>query len=170
MGQRVDALSDDERRMMARQQEVFAGFLTHTDAQIGRLLAALDEVAIWTTPSCCSSRTTVRAPRAASRAARTSTASPPVFPNRWPTTSPSTTTGRLPHYNHYSWGWHGGQHAQPALEALHLARRDEDAPRRALASGHRCRSGVRSQLVHVNDCGPRWPTPSGSSSPPSSTA
>jgi arylsulfatase len=28
--------------MHARQQEVFAGFLTHTDAQIGRLLASLD--------------------------------------------------------------------------------------------------------------------------------
>jgi arylsulfatase A-like enzyme len=36
-----DDLSADERRMHARQQEVFAGFLTHTDAQIGRLLAHL---------------------------------------------------------------------------------------------------------------------------------
>ena len=35
------ALSDDERRMQARMQEVFAGFLTHTDAQIGRLVDAL---------------------------------------------------------------------------------------------------------------------------------
>jgi arylsulfatase len=33
-----DELDADERRMHARQQEVFAGFLTHTDAQIGRLL------------------------------------------------------------------------------------------------------------------------------------
>jgi arylsulfatase A-like enzyme len=37
-----DQLSADERRMHARQQEVFAGFLTHTDAQIGRLLDSLD--------------------------------------------------------------------------------------------------------------------------------
>ena len=37
-----DELSADERRMHARQQEVFAGFLTHTDAQIGRLLDSLD--------------------------------------------------------------------------------------------------------------------------------
>jgi arylsulfatase A-like enzyme len=36
-----DALSADERRMHARQQEVFAGFLTHTDAQIGRVLDSL---------------------------------------------------------------------------------------------------------------------------------
>jgi arylsulfatase len=33
-----DALTDDERRMHARQMEVYAGFLTHTDAQIGRLV------------------------------------------------------------------------------------------------------------------------------------
>lgn len=33
-----DALPADERRVFARMQEVYAGFLTHTDAQIGRLL------------------------------------------------------------------------------------------------------------------------------------
>ncbi len=38
-----DDLSADERRMHARQQEVFAGFLTHTDAQIGRVLQSLEE-------------------------------------------------------------------------------------------------------------------------------
>ncbi|MDX6742206.1 arylsulfatase [Actinocorallia sp. A-T 12471] len=38
-----DSLSDDQRRMYARQQEVFAGFLTHTDAQIGRLLDHLEQ-------------------------------------------------------------------------------------------------------------------------------
>jgi arylsulfatase len=37
-----DELSDDERKMHARQQEVFAGFLTHADAQIGRVLASLE--------------------------------------------------------------------------------------------------------------------------------
>ncbi len=36
------SLPDDERRMHARQQEVFAGFLTHTDAQIGRLVSFLE--------------------------------------------------------------------------------------------------------------------------------
>jgi arylsulfatase len=34
-------LSAPERRMHARQQEVFAGFMTHTDAQIGRVLTWL---------------------------------------------------------------------------------------------------------------------------------
>ena len=36
------SLPRDARRMLARQQEVFAGFLSHTDAQIGRVLAQLD--------------------------------------------------------------------------------------------------------------------------------
>ncbi|HEV2368337.1 MAG TPA: arylsulfatase [Acidimicrobiales bacterium] len=39
-----DDLGADERRMHARQQEVFAGFLTHTDAQIGRFLDFLAAV------------------------------------------------------------------------------------------------------------------------------
>ena len=37
-----DLHSTDERRMYARQMEVFAGFLTHADAQIGRLIAHLE--------------------------------------------------------------------------------------------------------------------------------
>jgi arylsulfatase len=37
-------LSADERRLVARQQEVFAGFLTHTDAQIGRVLSSLERL------------------------------------------------------------------------------------------------------------------------------
>jgi arylsulfatase len=39
-----DALPADQRRLFARFMEVFAGFLTHTDAQIGRVLAFLDEI------------------------------------------------------------------------------------------------------------------------------
>ncbi|MCC6627168.1 MAG: arylsulfatase [Chloroflexi bacterium] len=36
-----DDLSADERRLFARMQEVYAGFVEHTDAQIGRLTEAL---------------------------------------------------------------------------------------------------------------------------------
>ena len=39
-----DELSGEGRRMLARQQEVFAGFLTHTDAQIGRVLSSLESL------------------------------------------------------------------------------------------------------------------------------
>ncbi len=37
-------LSDGERRLFARYMEVFAGFVTHADAQIGRLIAVLEEL------------------------------------------------------------------------------------------------------------------------------
>jgi arylsulfatase A-like enzyme len=41
-----DALSAAERRTLSRQMEVFAGFLTHTDAQIGRVVDQLDRLGI----------------------------------------------------------------------------------------------------------------------------
>ena len=33
-----DSLTDDERTLYARMMEVYAGFLTHTDAQVARLV------------------------------------------------------------------------------------------------------------------------------------
>jgi arylsulfatase A-like enzyme len=40
------ALSDNERRFAARLQEAFAAMLTHTDQQIGRLTAFLEEIGV----------------------------------------------------------------------------------------------------------------------------
>ncbi|PBC49991.1 arylsulfatase [Rhodococcus sp. ACS1] len=39
-----DTLSDDEKRLFARMAEVYAGFLSHCDDQIGRLLAYLEDI------------------------------------------------------------------------------------------------------------------------------
>lgn len=39
-----DSLSTDEKRVAERLMETFAGFLTHTDAQIGRLATGLKEI------------------------------------------------------------------------------------------------------------------------------
>ena len=39
-----DSLSDNEHRLAARLQEAFAGFLEHTDVQIGRLVDALERL------------------------------------------------------------------------------------------------------------------------------
>lgn len=41
-----DSLPEAERRLYARMQEVFAGYLTHVDAQIGRMLDHLDEIGV----------------------------------------------------------------------------------------------------------------------------
>ena len=40
--QEWDSLPPEEQRLFARTQEVFAGFLSHTDEQIGRLISALE--------------------------------------------------------------------------------------------------------------------------------
>jgi arylsulfatase len=39
-----ESLSEDEQRLYARMMEVFAGFLEHTDAQIGKVLDFLEEL------------------------------------------------------------------------------------------------------------------------------
>jgi arylsulfatase len=41
-----DALSEEARRVLARQMEVYAGFLSHTDAQIGRVIDQLEKLGI----------------------------------------------------------------------------------------------------------------------------
>jgi arylsulfatase len=39
-----DSLNDDEQRLFARMAEVYAGFLSHADAQVGRLLDYLQDI------------------------------------------------------------------------------------------------------------------------------
>ncbi len=41
-----DTLTADEKKLFARQMEVFAGFAEHTDHEIGRLVQALDEMGV----------------------------------------------------------------------------------------------------------------------------
>jgi arylsulfatase len=38
-----DSLSADEKRLFARQMEVYAGFLAHTDHEVGRVLRAIED-------------------------------------------------------------------------------------------------------------------------------
>ena len=42
--------SDDEKRLFCRYQEAFAAMLDHTDAQIGRLMVHLEEIAVYEKP------------------------------------------------------------------------------------------------------------------------
>ena len=101
-----DALGPDERRVYARFQEVFAGFLTHTDAQIGRLLVSLDTVGALddTLVMVVSDNGT------SAEGGRTGTFNEHRFPLGL---SDSTTQnlarldeiGGVRSYNHYPWGW-----------------------------------------------------------------
>ena len=79
-----DSLSDDEKRLFSRMAEVYAGFLSHTDHEIGRLLDYLEESNRSTTRSSCSCPTTAPAVRAGRTARSTRTSSS--------TGSPTTST------------------------------------------------------------------------------
>jgi len=41
-----DKLSEDEKKLFTRQMEVYAGFAEHTDYEIGRLIAAIEELGV----------------------------------------------------------------------------------------------------------------------------
>ena len=102
-----DSLSDDEKRLFSRMAEVYAGFLSHADHEIGRLLDYLeDEPASSTTRSSCSSPTTAPAARAGRTARSTRTSSSTASPTRSRrTSSTSTSSGSPKTYNHYPTGW-----------------------------------------------------------------
>jgi arylsulfatase len=101
-----DEMSDDERRMHARGQEVFAGFLTHTDAQIGRFISFLDELG-----ELDNTIVVLLSDNGASaEGGRFGT----INEHRFSARLPETVEDNLAHaddwggfhsYNHYSWGW-----------------------------------------------------------------
>ncbi len=152
-----DDAPTDARRMLARQQEVFAGFLTHTDAQIGRVMSALEQLgvlddtivmlvsdngasgeggALGTLQRAPLHRACARDGRGQPRVARRARRHPLV---------PALLVGMGV----------GGQHAAAALEALHLARRHAHATHRPLAvRASRPRARSASQFVHAIDVMP----------------
>lgn len=101
-----DEMSADERRMHARGQEVFAGFLSHTDAQIGRFISFLDEIG-----ELDNTVVVLLSDNGASaEGGRLGT----INEHRFSARLPETVDDNLRHaddwggfhsYNHYSWGW-----------------------------------------------------------------
>ena len=130
-------LSPDERRMHSRQQEVFAGFLTHTDAQIGRVLSLAREPR----------RHGQHARHGLLRQRRQRGGGPAGQLQRAPLHGararvggreprPLRRLGRLQHVQPLLVGVGvGRQHPAQALEALHVAGRDAHAADRALGPG-----------------------------------
>ena len=61
-------MSEEMKPVLERQMEVYAGFLEHTDFHVGRLVDAIEDSELSTTPSCTtSSETTERPQRGRSR-------------------------------------------------------------------------------------------------------
>ena len=101
-----DSLSDDQRRLYAREMEVFAGFLSHTDHHIGRLIEflrtidQLDNTLIMV----------VSDNGASAEGGVTGTTNEARFFNNVPGTVDDDLKvidelGGPKHFNHYPWGW-----------------------------------------------------------------
>ena len=105
-----DDMPDDLKPVLARQMEVYAGFLEHTDHHVGRLIDALERARDprRTRSSTTSSATTAPPPRARRTAASTSSSSSTARsasrrPSSWSRKIDDFGTPRA--YNHYAVGW-----------------------------------------------------------------
>ena len=139
-------LGDDERRLYARMMEVYAGFLTHTDAQVGRVLDFVDRLGE-------SDNTIVMIMSdngASAEGGPGGTFNELYFFNFVPESMEENLRriddlGTPRANNHYPWGWAwAGQHAAEAVQARH--------PRgRGLRSAGVLVAGPRSVPVPVAD-------------------
>jgi arylsulfatase len=149
-------LSDAERQTFARQMEVFAGFLTHTDAQIGRVidqlarLGTLDDTIVMV----------VSDNGASAEGGVVGTFNEHRFTEHVPDTAARNAEyddelGGVRTYPHYAWGW-----AWAGNTPLRLWKRYTwlGGTRTPLIlhwpSGVAARGEVRSQFVHAIDLAP----------------
>ncbi len=99
-------LGVEERRMHARMQEVFAGFLSHTDAQIGRLLTFLEELGLLDdTILLLFSDNGASAEGGVSGSVNEHRFTARVSESVQDNLSALDDWGGFGTYNHYSWGW-----------------------------------------------------------------
>ncbi len=149
-------LSGDERRMHARQQEVFAGFLTHTDAQIGRLLASLDRLGVMD-----NTLVMVFSDNGASAEGGQHGS---VNEHRFTAHLRESVEDNLAHfedwggfttYNHYSWAWAWAGNTPHKLWKRYTWLGGTRTPLIVHWPGHVARPGaVRQQFAHVIDLMP----------------
>ncbi len=101
-----ESLSDDQRRLYARMMEVFAGFLSHTDHHIGRLLDHLDSIGALENTLIM----VISDNGASSEGGPTGTTNEAQFFNNAPEPFADSLAaidelGGPRHFNHYPWGW-----------------------------------------------------------------
>jgi arylsulfatase A-like enzyme len=100
------SLSDDERRLYAREMEVFAGFLSHTDHHVGRLLEFLGKIGELDNTLIM----LVSDNGASAEGGVTGTTNEAQFFNNCPEPVAESLAvideiGGPKHFNHYPWGW-----------------------------------------------------------------
>jgi arylsulfatase len=101
-----ESLSDDQRRLYARMMEVFAGFLSHTDHHIGRLLDHLESIGELEKTLIM----VISDNGASSEGGPAGTTNEAQFFNNAPEPFEDSLAaideiGGPKHFNHYPWGW-----------------------------------------------------------------
>ncbi|HEU4349278.1 MAG TPA: arylsulfatase [Actinoplanes sp.] len=101
-----ESLSDDQRRLYARMMEVFAGFLSHTDHHIGRVLDFLDTIGERDNTLVM----VISDNGASAEGGPTGTTNEAQFFNNAPEPFEASLAeidelGGPKHFNHYPWGW-----------------------------------------------------------------
>ena len=101
-----ESLSDDQRRLYARMMEVFAGFLSHTDHHIGRLLDYLESIGALENTLIM----VISDNGASSEGGPTGTTNEAQFFNNAQEPFEDSLAaideiGGPKHFNHYPWGW-----------------------------------------------------------------
>ncbi|HEY8528023.1 MAG TPA: arylsulfatase [Acidimicrobiales bacterium] len=148
-----DSLGADERRLFARMMETYAGFLTHTDAQVGRLLAALEELGVLDD--------TLVVALSDNGASAEGGASGTSNEHRFSHRLPESVAEMLAHYDdwgghgaypHYAWGWAWAGNAPFALWKRYAWLGGTRVPFIVRwPEGIRARGEVRPQLGHAVD-------------------
>ncbi|MCB1016956.1 MAG: arylsulfatase [Acidimicrobiales bacterium] len=101
-----DDLDDEQRRLFARMMETYAGFLGHTDAQVGRLLTALEGLGVLDDTIVIA----LSDNGASAEGGALGTSNEHRFSHRLPETVPEMAAltddwGGHGGYPHYAWGW-----------------------------------------------------------------
>ena len=151
-----ESLSDDQRRLYARMMEVFAGFLSHTDHHIGRLLDYLEGIGELENTLIM----VISDNGASAEGGPTGTTNEAQFFNNAQEPFEDSLAaideiGGPKHFNHYPWGWtfagntpfrrwkretYRGGTSDPFIVSW---------PKRIIANG-----GVREQYAHIIDMVP----------------
>ncbi len=146
-------LDSDAQRMHSRAHEVYAGFLTHTDAQIGRLLSALERIGVLDS--------TVIMLMSDNGASAEGGQFGTINEHRFTSRLPESVAGNLARlddwggfrsYNHYSWGWAWAGNAPLRLWKRYVWLGGTRTPLIVhWPGGIRARGEIRGQFCHAVD-------------------
>ncbi len=153
---RWDSLNDDEKRLFARMAEVYAGFLSHTDHEIGRLLDDLEQSG--------QLENTMIVLLSDNGASGEGGPNGSVNENKIFNGLPDTIEAALPHldelggprtYNHYPTGWAWAFNTPFKLWKRYSNYEGGTADPLIVSWPKRVRqTGIRRQFVHAVDIGP----------------